>query len=338
MRQALCAEEPWVVDSIAGLVKLEEDWRELHQRCPRATAFQSPDWLLPWMSRFPPGEPLSLVLHRNGRLVALAPLEIERRGPTRVLRLMGGGISDYLDALIDPQEPELGRELLRMLGRLRERWDLASFEQLHPDSPLLHSPLPLGWSELRDSRETCPVLPLPPRGPSPQEMAPARWRRIRYLRRRLARDHGGEMVDWRQAGHETLLEALFSLHGVRWSERGESGVLSDDSVRAFHRDVAARFARAGTLLLYGLRADDQWISVVYGFADQVRHALYIAGFDPAWEKFSPGKLVVAHALEQAMEAGVREVDFLRGDEPYKYRWGAQDRPLIGRRCGMGEVW
>ena len=42
-------------------------------------------------------------------------------------------------------------------------------------------------------------------------------------------------------------------------------------------------------------------------------------------------------VARALVAGVRRLDFLRGDEPYKYDWGAVDEPiqrvLVRRRDG-----
>ena len=32
-------------------------------------------------------------------------------------------------------------------------------------------------------------------------------------------------------------------------------------------------------------------------------------------------------VERAIAAGKRRLDFLRGDEPYKYEWGAVDEPI-----------
>jgi CelD/BcsL family acetyltransferase involved in cellulose biosynthesis len=58
---------------------------------------------------------------------------------------------------------------------------------------------------------------------------------------------------------------------------------------------------------------------------------YLGGFEPAYARASVGALVVAHALAEAQRHGAREFDFLRGREPYKYAWGAQDRPLLRLR-------
>ena len=42
----------------------------------------------------------------------------------------------------------------------------------------------------------------------------------------------------------------------------------------------------------------------------------------------PGKLINLAILRQAIEHGYRAFDFLRGDEPYKARFGAQPRPSV----------
>ena|SRR5438105_11909593 len=59
--------------------------------------------------------------------------------------------------------------------------------------------------------------------------------------------------------------------------------------------------------------------------------LYLSGFDPALARFSLGTLLVGHAIEEAVREGAEEFDFLRGQEDYKYRWGAKDRLVYRRR-------
>jgi CelD/BcsL family acetyltransferase involved in cellulose biosynthesis len=38
-------------------------------------------------------------------------------------------------------------------------------------------------------------------------------------------------------------------------------------------------------------------------------------------------LLVASYVRAALAGGFRRMDFLRGDEPYKYDWGAHDEPI-----------
>jgi CelD/BcsL family acetyltransferase involved in cellulose biosynthesis len=72
------------------------------------------------------------------------------------------------------------------------------------------------------------------------------------------------------------------------------------------------------------------LAVDYGFLHARRAYYYLGGFDPEAAKVSPGTLVVAHAIEEAIREGACEFDFLRGQEPYKYKWGAHDRPCFRR--------
>ena len=63
-----------------------------------------------------------------------------------------------------------------------------------------------------------------------------------------------------------------------------------------------------------------------GLIDFAR-ALYTAGVDPEARDLSPGVLMSASAIRGAILAGRRRLDYLRGDEPYKYEWGAVDEPI-----------
>ncbi|HYO82582.1 MAG TPA: GNAT family N-acetyltransferase, partial [Bryobacteraceae bacterium] len=122
------------------------------------------------------------------------------------------------------------------------------------------------------------------------------------------------------------LPALFELHKRQWQERGETGVLDNTQLVDFHLRASAGFSRAGMLRLHVLKVGARTAGVLYGFARNGRMHYYLSGYDPQLERFSPGSLLIEHAIEHARAAGDRDFDFLRGSEPYKYRWGAVDRP------------
>ena len=72
---------------------------------------------------------------------------------------------------------------------------------------------------------------------------------------------------------------------------------------------------------------DRLIASGVHFDDGTRIGYYNAGVDPDARDLSPGVVMVAEYARQAIESGRRELDFLRGDEPYKYEWGAVDQPI-----------
>jgi CelD/BcsL family acetyltransferase involved in cellulose biosynthesis len=154
---------------------------------------------------------------------------------------------------------------------------------------------------------------------------------VRHCRSRAQR--AGSITCETAAPHQLpeFLDALEALHAKRWAGRGEPGVLQDPAVRSMHREAAPQLQAAGLLRLHALRVDGRIAAVLYCLAHAGTCHYYIGGFDPAVAAISPGTLLVAHALEQARTEGATEFDFLRGQEAYKYRWGALDRPMWALR-------
>ena len=152
-------------------------------------------------------------------------------------------------------------------------------------------------------------------------------KKVRYHERRLDREF---TVTWEMVSNpsslETLFDGLVRLHAARWAEQGTAGMLDNPRVVAFHRDVAAAFLARGMLRLHALRLDGALSATWYGFAAKGRTHYYLGGFDPRFDRFSVGTVIVGHALEHALAEGGTELDFLRGREAYKYAWGAVDRP------------
>ncbi len=67
------------------------------------------------------------------------------------------------------------------------------------------------------------------------------------------------------------------------------------------------------------------IGAYLGLAHAGRAFAYLGGFDPVHEHVSPGAILIGHAIEEAIRGGAAEFHFLRGQEAYKYPWGAADR-------------
>ena len=72
---------------------------------------------------------------------------------------------------------------------------------------------------------------------------------------------------------------------------------------------------------------DRRIAAGIHFRTADGYLYYNAGVDPDARDLSPGVLMVAAYVQRALAAGASRLDFLRGDEPYKYEWGAVDEPI-----------
>jgi CelD/BcsL family acetyltransferase involved in cellulose biosynthesis len=113
-------------------------------------------------------------------------------------------------------------------------------------------------------------------------------------------------------------------------KRGQNGVLEDEHVRKLHRLAAPGLLRADILRMYGMRMDGKLVGVYLGFVCGERASYYLSGFDPAFGELSPGLLLIAHAITEAVCEKAGCFDFLRGGEAYKYAWGAHDSYIYRR--------
>jgi CelD/BcsL family acetyltransferase involved in cellulose biosynthesis len=143
--------------------------------------------------------------------------------------------------------------------------------------------------------------------------------------RNLRRDHEVEVRRTSSAAElDRDLAALFRLHESRWSER--SGVSSlDDRLRGFHRRFAEAALGRGWLRLLVIEIDGTPAAAWYGWSLGGRWSYYQAGFDPQWNRYSLGLLMLSESIRGAVAEGAREYDMLLGGEEFKSRFADQVR-------------
>jgi CelD/BcsL family acetyltransferase involved in cellulose biosynthesis len=121
------------------------------------------------------------------------------------------------------------------------------------------------------------------------------------------------------------LDSLFRLHGARWTQRGDTSSFAKPEVHAFHAEFARAALERGWLRLYLLEVDGAPIAAQYGWLIGGRWTYLQAGLDPGWSRHSPGLLLLAEMIREAIAVGAREYDMLLGDEAYKFRFATASR-------------
>jgi len=312
--------------------RLAPEWDALLDSVPSATPFQSRHWVGAWWRAFGARKQPHVIEVRetSGELVGLVPL-YRTRFPWRALRPMGTGVSDYLDPLCQAgRENECVAALAEMLAEPKGV-DLVDLHQWRePWAERLQSASSAPLRRIAD--EACYTLDLPSTW---DEYVAGLSKSLRYEARRLDK----APYACGQADVRTLtdpeevregLEALFDLHAKRWRKRGLPGVFALSRVRRFHHSYAKAALEAGHLRLSAIRSGDVIVGVIYAMAIGDRVFFYQSGFDPEAKTLSPGTVLVAHTLREAIRDGARTFDFLRGDEPYKLRWQPQHRSVNSR--------
>lgn len=315
-----------VLTDYNDLAALERDWSDLFRRCLKKTTFQRPEWILAWMQSFCPSNPLVITLWSESRLVGLAPLLIYSRGKDSVLAFMGGGISDYLDVLIDPEVADQG--VASIVEAARCRSGLSSWNEIELTDVPEHSLLlnrSIGAEFIVEPHDCSMVLDLPSSIHDLSSVVPShKLRNYRNAMRRVSEYGRFEMEVATGQQLEEALPELFRLHRERWAATGEEGVLHGSMVQQFHHSLVSRAVQSGLLRLYVLRANRKSIACLYAFFEADVVYCYLQGFDPEYRKLSPGTIVLGRVIEDAVRHRAKRIDFLRGREAYKYAWGARE--------------
>jgi CelD/BcsL family acetyltransferase involved in cellulose biosynthesis len=95
-------------------------------------------------------------------------------------------------------------------------------------------------------------------------------------------------------------------------------------MRSFFRDLAHELLGCGYLRLSVFSRDRVDLAATFGILHRERYLLYNSGYDPAQAAHSPGIAAAAHAMMDAIAEKAVAFDFLSGDEPYKYQFGASN--------------
>jgi CelD/BcsL family acetyltransferase involved in cellulose biosynthesis len=313
-----------IIHDVEQLAALVPQWRDLWQRSETATPFQSPDWLLPWWDVFAPGELRCVAVRSGERLVALAALYHEASMYGSRLLPLGVSLSDYLDILIDPAHPNTANELVGAIAGMDDI-DAVEWGEVRACADVLRVRPPQDWEAMQTTVSPCPVVALPGNLEELRNIiSPSRWRHLRTAGNRAARSGETVIIHGDSDNAGALLNALVRLHTASGLKRG-GNVFFDLRVAEFHAAALPRLVRENLVRLYALGIGDQVAGVYYGFHHRGRAYAYQCGYDPSFAFQSPGMLLIAHAMEQAIHEHAQEFDFLRGNEPYKYEWGATDR-------------
>lgn len=311
-------------ESIHRLDDVEDEWRRLADTS--ANVFATWEWATVWWRHFGRDRQLLVARCHNGsRVVGILPLYLWGTRPARVVRFLGHGPADQLGPICAHEDRrEVAVALRTYLTNAPWQWDVFLAEQLPGDEPW---PTLLRGRLLR--REGNPVLRRPPGGWEDYlRLHSANFRQqIRGRERRLAREH---QLEYRLATDSSRLTddltILFELHRARWAEDKTTTDFGGWR-EAFHRDFAALALDRGWLRLWFLELDGRAVAAWYGFRFGGVESYYQAGRDPAWDHRSVGFVLLAHSIRAAFEDDVSAYRFLRGDDPYKYRFTREDNCL-----------
>jgi CelD/BcsL family acetyltransferase involved in cellulose biosynthesis len=315
-----------VVDAIDPL---EDEWRELAE-FTHAAPFMYPGWFRAWWSAFGVGTLRVVTVRRDGQLVGLVPMQARRGAwaaltnahtPAFDLLALGGDAMNVLaQGLVSTGRRELAIAPLEEDGAavraLRDATDASGYRSVVRPAgraPYLRLATELAAHERSVSRN------------------------LRHdIDRRLRRlcESGVVCVEVADGSErlDELLEEGFRVEWLGWKGREGTAIASSHRTAQFYGAVARWAASVGWLRLPFLRLDGRAIAFQLDFELPPSYYSLKIGYDPAYERFSPGKLLAYTMVSRAISRGLSTYELLGKDEPWKYRWTDERHERIAFRA------
>jgi CelD/BcsL family acetyltransferase involved in cellulose biosynthesis len=294
-------------------------WDAVADAAHRRSPFLGWIWQHHWAAVFAERRRLDVryVHNGDGRLVAILPLY--ETAPAELELVGGADVSDYLDLIaVAGQEEDAWAALLAARGVDRARWTLHAVPAASPTVRALPAlAAAAGLSADVTLEERCPVLGLPSSWETYLASLSGKHRHelARKIRRFEREAPDGRAVVIRGADAiAARLGDFVALH--RQSRVGKAKFMDERMERFFRAVLPALAARDGAALWFLDTAAGPIASFVcLEWDDTV--GLYNSGFAPERAALSPGLVLLAHAIRDAIARGRSRFDFLRGEERYK---------------------
>lgn len=317
----------------------EATWNEVARLGISDTPFARHEYLSQWWNSLGGGEwsRAELVLvsaSEGGQPVGFAPLFRAEHDGREALLLVGSiETSDYLDLVV--RRADHSRFLSGLLDYLA---NAPQFREL-----------PLDWYNLPQSSPTLAALrgECERRGwgyeeqmfrPTPrialndnfEDFLDGLEKKQRHeIRRKLRRAASGLLpvqfhIVERAAPLESEMDSLLDL----MAQDANKAEFLQPAMREHLRAVMRSAQSHGYLWLAFLTIGGARAAAAFNFDYGNKLWGYNSGVNREFMEYSPGWVLLAHQIRWAIEHGRNEFDFMRGDEDYKYRFGASNQYVM----------
>ena len=320
-----------IIDNFEQFNRLKEDWDAVYSADPYTTSFVSWAWQRGWCE-VTPYKWIVLAIRPEGMSSYVAFMTFGRSFVRKFrfvtidceLHLGGHPLSCHTGFVCLPEYTEQVISAIAAFIQNQIKWDRFFIREMFDprldiflryfshknyridkmnSTPCPYIPLPASWEQyLRDFLSNKTI------------------KRIKYYLRRIERVTDFRITQIQADNYDKHIDIFLSLHRLRWP------LLPEQILNSF-RVIFQRCFENHCLWLPILWNGTRPIAAMAVFIDRKKRNFffYSQGWDDKFAKLSPGKVIVAYSIKYAIENGFRIYDFLRGDEEYKYYFGAINR-------------
>ena len=312
--------------------QLANEWDTLAQQGITDTPFQTLAYQKAWWTHLHPS---------NGRLHTLTVRNEKKELLAIACMYNIDGVlyfngcveeTDYLDLITTHEHAEIAWQAILdcLCSPNFPQWhaiDLCNVPQTSPTRTILPQEAQRrGFLFNERVNEVCPVIPLPDTFEAYLNAIDSKQRR--EINRKLRRAEGADAQLVVVGPEDDVETAVTDFLDLLQKSTFEKRDWLNDGRRAVFYEAARAAHKAGTLQLLFIEVNGKKAAGLFNFDYKDRIWVYNSGLDPAlFGALSLGVVITAKAIEYAVENGRKTFDFLRGNETYKYRFGAEDTTI-----------
>jgi CelD/BcsL family acetyltransferase involved in cellulose biosynthesis len=329
---------------------IRDNWQDLWTSS-NGRIFQSHDWISGWLDgvRNRKEIRLQIALAWDGdRLAAAMPCAVHRRSGLRVLSWAAQLFSDYCDCLVDAAHDRT--MLLSLLWdgmKQHGGFDLINLQQIRPDAccrgfldNLVHD---AGQLHIEAREERCMRIENQwPNGEAFFRSLNKKARNNHTRGKRILSEIGGD-VSFRVIEPGEPTDAVFTeilrLKEV-WLRKHDPNSALFGSDGEVLRTVLHKAWMSGLAKIFLLEVAGKIAAASINFIYAGRMEAYLTSYDEAFERASPGTILIVEYAQWSFDRGLKLVDFLRGEEAFKFRMANGETALstfTGARTMVGHV-
>lgn len=325
------------IDTLGGLFELRDEWTSLLSDSNVDTLFLTWEWMTAWAEHYITGgnKLLVLVLREKNSITGIAPWYVNtvRYGPFRLRRIEFLGThgvgSDFLDIISSSgKEKETACRLYNFLmGNTSNEWDCLLFRGIPADSMFCNNFIQQFQKDGKYIRVTCgsycPIVKLPEK--NEQFLSSMRpHRRRQYNRHLRAIQHDNDVrYEINKDFHENRhLTEFLSFYKETWGNTSERYPQFLDTFRR-------RAEGKNWMELECLRKGEKYVAAILHILYNGTKYSYLTATDKNFNRrVSFGNVLICLAIQDAVRQNMENYNFLKGGEPYKFRWANSGKQLL----------
>ena len=327
-----------LANSRAEFVQLRSDWDRLFAANSRHSPFMSWGWVDAWLRHIAHEHELQIICWSDdsGTVQYILPLHrVRRRRGLRSKKIMlvcnyGLECSDNLGCLraasLEEESANLTVEAIQRFYGGRHSISLGFLDGRYDFPRRLERAL-AGSGRLTRVRPdaVCPAAELPADWDDYLAGLSYSFRsKIRRACRQVTGDAPPRHAKLEADQLDAFVQHLMRLNRTRMSAKGNTSSLEDNALRAFFEEAIPSMVADGLAWMDAIADGDEILGTALHFTHGDTVYYYMGGFDDSIGKLQPGTALLGQVIQRAIDGGFTRYDHLRGDESYKYRWGASD--------------